>query len=424
MDLAAWLRAGRDRRKLTIEDVAKVTKIQARILEKLENGQLEGLPAEVFVKGFVRSFAKCVGLDESEAIEKYGAAQAQIAQPAGVAVAKALVETMARPVELEAIIEAKRVAQGTPLEPAPVVPAVVDAPVEVAPIEVAATKSVEIAPIEIAPVVEVVPAVEVAADGAQPAKKKRARKNSKQRAKKKKEIQQELTAVAESVAIVDHDALDTTVFDKQSMSIDTGGPVAQIDATSIESASIEVKTSEVLDVPSAAIDGAVDTPSLAEGSHRISQSAIAVVDVAQPEPVAIDATMVAAQIAVETEAAAGTWQPTMPPLSTPSAPWRRPNLPASTASAYVVPTLVIDDADPDSADRERDDRIAKEPHRLSFLPPILLDREDRSARQGGLTLAVIILLIAATLTLSYLMRRPSPSGDGVTMIDSSSMLIS
>ena len=58
------------------------------------------------------------------------------------------------------------------------------------------------------------------------------------------------------------------------------------------------------------------------------------------------------------------------------------------------------------------------------MPPILLDREDRSARQGGLTLAVIILLIAATLTLSYLMRRPSPSGDGVTMLDGTSQLIS
>ena len=52
---------------------------------------------------------------------------------------------------------------------------------------------------------------------------------------------------------------------------------------------------------------------------------------------------------------------------------------------------------------------------MSFLPPILLDREDRSQRQGGLTLAGIILLIAATLTLSYLMRRPTVSADGVTM---------
>ena len=80
----------------------------------------------------------------------------------------------------------------------------------------------------------------------------------------------------------------------------------------------------------------------------------------------------------------------------------------------VVPSLVIDDADPDSAERELEDRAARRSRRRSFLPPILLDREDRSARQGGLTLAVIILLIAATLTLSYLMRRPSSSGDGVT----------
>ena len=75
MSLATWLRAGRDRRKLTIEDVAKITKIQPRILEKLESGQLDGLPAAVFVKGFVRSFAKCVGLDETEALDKYSAAQ-------------------------------------------------------------------------------------------------------------------------------------------------------------------------------------------------------------------------------------------------------------------------------------------------------------------------------------------------------------
>src|SRR5690606_40438881 len=91
MKLAAWLRAGRDRRNLTIEDVAKITKIQPRILEKLESGSFDGLPAEVFVKGFVRSFAKCVGLDESEAIDRYTAAQAEGA----LTVAKALVDTMA-----------------------------------------------------------------------------------------------------------------------------------------------------------------------------------------------------------------------------------------------------------------------------------------------------------------------------------------
>jgi hypothetical protein len=113
-----------------------------------------------------------------------------------------------------------------------------------------------------------------------------------------------------------------------------------------------------------------------------------------------------------------TWQPKMPPAATTSSvPWRRPAY--VTSSAPAVPTIVIDDADPEHAaqvleDREAATSVLTNAQRRSFLPPILLDREDRSARQGGLTLAVIILLIAATLTLSYLMRRPSSSGDGVT----------
>jgi len=86
---------------------------------------------------------------------------------------------------------------------------------------------------------------------------------------------------------------------------------------------------------------------------------------------------------------------------------------------------VIDDADPDSAERTLEERKeARATTRRSFLPPILLDREDRSARQGGLTLAVIILLIAATLTLSYLMRRPSSNGTGMTLADTPTEILS
>jgi hypothetical protein len=121
---------------------------------------------------------------------------------------------------------------------------------------------------------------------------------------------------------------------------------------------------------------------------------------------AIDPTMTDEPIATET------WAPKMPPLGPPTMPWRRPD----HAIAPVVPSLTIDDADPDSAERVLEERAQKDAPRRSFLPPILLDREDRSGRQGGLTLAVIILLIAATLTLSYLMRRPSASGDGMTRL--------
>ncbi|MGH9886345.1 MAG: helix-turn-helix domain-containing protein, partial [bacterium] len=71
--LALWLRAGRVQRGMSLDDVAKVTKIQARILERLEAGRLDGLPAEVFVRGFIRSVARCVGLDEREALQRYAA---------------------------------------------------------------------------------------------------------------------------------------------------------------------------------------------------------------------------------------------------------------------------------------------------------------------------------------------------------------
>ena len=95
MSLALWLRAGRAQRGMTLEDVAKITKIQPRILERLEAGKLEGLPAEVFVRGFVRSFARCVGLTEGEALERYN----QIAASTGSmlppsAQARALVDSM------------------------------------------------------------------------------------------------------------------------------------------------------------------------------------------------------------------------------------------------------------------------------------------------------------------------------------------
>src|ERR1044071_10382302 len=72
-NLALWLRAGRSHRGMSLDDVARITKIQPRILERLEAGNLDGLPAAVFVRGFVRSFARCVGLDEGEALRRYAA---------------------------------------------------------------------------------------------------------------------------------------------------------------------------------------------------------------------------------------------------------------------------------------------------------------------------------------------------------------
>lgn len=390
--LALWLRAGRAQRKLTLDDVARVTKIQPRILEKLEAGYFDGLPAEVFVKGFVRSFARCVGLDEREALERYGAC-------AGIApVARALVETMS---DL-APVTAKKI------ELPAVVPVVLNVEPEPAAIEVVV--EAEAAPIvvveEIAPVVAV-EAIEVAADpvamiaieAPAPPKKKRA-------PRKKAAAANGTTAAAPTTRSRKKKTVDPII-------VDVAAPVVEEIAAPV----VEEIAPPAVELAAGSLTDLAEPE--AEPIASVSLPAIEVIDVieAASEP----STSIDTIDTTDTTAAPESpWRPTMPPMSTaPSAPWRRP----AFASTYVAPSLVIDDADPESADEEREAReSARSSHRVSFLPPILLDREDKSGRQGGLTLAVIILLIAATLTLSYLMRRPSVSGDGVTQLESAPAL--
>ena len=49
-----------------------MTKIPERSLERLEAGRFADLPGDVFVRGFLRSYARCVGLDPEEIVRTYG----------------------------------------------------------------------------------------------------------------------------------------------------------------------------------------------------------------------------------------------------------------------------------------------------------------------------------------------------------------
>src|SRR5262245_19651922 len=76
----ARLRRERAARSLSIPDVVKTTKIPERSLVALESGSFDDLPAEVFVRGFLKSYCKSVGLDVEEILASYqeltgGAAQ-------------------------------------------------------------------------------------------------------------------------------------------------------------------------------------------------------------------------------------------------------------------------------------------------------------------------------------------------------------
>jgi hypothetical protein len=58
------LRRARESRALSLGDIAVSTKVPRSSLERIEAGDLAGLPADVFVRGFIRSYAKAVGVSD------------------------------------------------------------------------------------------------------------------------------------------------------------------------------------------------------------------------------------------------------------------------------------------------------------------------------------------------------------------------
>ena len=69
--LGEKLRQAREERSISISEVAEQTRISALYLEAIENDDYRTLPGGIFNKGFVKSFAKYVGIDEQEALQDY-----------------------------------------------------------------------------------------------------------------------------------------------------------------------------------------------------------------------------------------------------------------------------------------------------------------------------------------------------------------
>jgi cytoskeletal protein RodZ len=68
------LRKQREQRGIALDAISNTTKISVRMLRALEEEHFDRLPGGVFNKGFVRAYARHVGLDEEEAIADYLAA--------------------------------------------------------------------------------------------------------------------------------------------------------------------------------------------------------------------------------------------------------------------------------------------------------------------------------------------------------------
>ena len=77
-DFGSYLKSERELRGVPLEEVAATTKIHIRFLIALENNQFDELPGEVFVKGYIRSFAKVIGFDENEMLSAYGSSKRKL----------------------------------------------------------------------------------------------------------------------------------------------------------------------------------------------------------------------------------------------------------------------------------------------------------------------------------------------------------
>lgn len=65
------LKLEREKRKISLDQISSTTKIGTRMLQALEEEKFSQLPGGIFNKGFVRAYARVVGLDEDQTVADY-----------------------------------------------------------------------------------------------------------------------------------------------------------------------------------------------------------------------------------------------------------------------------------------------------------------------------------------------------------------
>jgi hypothetical protein len=114
-------RKARESKELSFDDVSNVIKISPRMLRAIEEEHFDQLPGGVFNKGFIRSYAKQLGLDPEEAVTEYldQMRQAQIKAQQAWQPAPPAAETRASaPAKATTAKTAKKVESGRPKTPA------------------------------------------------------------------------------------------------------------------------------------------------------------------------------------------------------------------------------------------------------------------------------------------------------------------
>jgi cytoskeletal protein RodZ len=70
-DFGRFLTQQRELRGLSRDEVAQATKIPPTLIAALESGQVERLPARIFVLNYIRAYAQVIGMEPEEAVLRY-----------------------------------------------------------------------------------------------------------------------------------------------------------------------------------------------------------------------------------------------------------------------------------------------------------------------------------------------------------------
>ena len=70
-NFGSYLKHERELRGVPLEEISGATKIHIRFLQALEDNKFDELPGEVFIKGYIRSYANIIGSDVEEMLNIY-----------------------------------------------------------------------------------------------------------------------------------------------------------------------------------------------------------------------------------------------------------------------------------------------------------------------------------------------------------------
>ncbi len=63
----------RQRKGISLHQIADSTKISVRFLEAIENGKFDLLPGGIYNTNYIRQYARAIGFEESRLLEYYRA---------------------------------------------------------------------------------------------------------------------------------------------------------------------------------------------------------------------------------------------------------------------------------------------------------------------------------------------------------------